>query len=300
MDLRKNLCVYKYNPETFDNIIFNEDIKPKLAKALDEMPNLLLYGSAGVGKGCFANIMIKKDNIDHMWINSSDESGIDVFRNKIRPFASAMCLKDLKVVVLNECDSMTSGPQGSQKLLRQLMEDTYKLCRFVLLCKYEGYINPEIKSRCQVIKVDNPPIKEIAKFCLDILRKEKVKFDGKVVLEIVKKCYPDIRKTINVLQENVIDGKLIGASISASEDLFKKILNLLFENDFDNVRKELKSNYIPYPELYQYLYDNAEEFKQPAGAILLIGEALRWDTTVAIKEVNFMAMMVDMILKKVI
>ena len=300
MDLRKNIWVYKYQPEIFEDIILNEDIRPKLRKAIDEMPNLLLYGSSGVGKGCFANIILKKENIDNMWINASDESGIDVFRNKIRPFATAMCLKDMKVVVLNECDSMTSGPQGSQKLLRQLMEDTYKLCRFILLCNYDGYIIPEIKSRCQTIKVDNPPAKEIGKLCLKILREEKIKFDPKTMTEIIKKCYPDIRKTINVLQENTVDGKLIGSSLSASEDVFRKILNLILKKDMDGVREELKSNYIPYPELYQFLYENAGEFAQPGGAILMIGKALRWDTTVAIKEINFMEMFVDMLYEKVI
>lgn len=300
MDLRKNLWVYRYAPENFEDIIFNDDIKPKLRKAMEEIPNILLYGNAGIGKGCFANILIGKDNIDNMWINASDESGIDVFRNKIRPFATAMCLKDMKVVVLNECDSLTSGPQGSQKMLRQLMEDTYKICRFILLCNYEGYIIPEIKSRCQVIKVDNPPAKEIGKLCLKILRNEDVKFKVPTVMEIVKKCYPDIRKTINVLQENVIDGKLIGSSISASEDVFKNILDLILKQDLDGVREELKSNYIPYPELYQYLYENAGKFKQPGGAILLIGEYLFKDTTIPIKEVNFITMVVDMIYKKVV
>jgi replication factor C small subunit len=300
MDLRKNIWVYKYRPQTFDDIILNEDIKPKLRKALDEIPNLLLYGNSGVGKGCFADIMIQKDNIDHMWVNASDESGIDVFRNKIRPFATAMCLKDLKIIILNECDSMTSGPQGSQKLLRQLMEDTYKLARFLLICNYDGYIIPEIKSRCQVIKVDNPPAKEIGKLCLKILRQENIQFDPKVAMEIVKKCYPDIRKTINVLQENSVDGKLVGSSLSASEDIFRKILNLMLEKDLDGVREELKSNYIPYPELYQFLYENAGEFKEPGGAILGIGKHLFQDTTISIKEVNFMTMFVDFIYKKVV
>lgn len=301
MDLRKNIWVYKYQPEIFDDIILNDDIKPKLKKALDEMPNLLLYGNSGVGKGCFANILIKKKNIDHMWLNSSDESGIDVFRNKIRPFSTAMCLKDLKVVVLNEADSLTSGPQGAQKMLRQLIEDTYKLCRFILICNYDGYIIPELKSRFQVIKVDNPPKKEIGKLLLKILRAEKIEVPkSKYIIDIIQKCYPDIRKCINVLQENCIDGELKGASLSASEDVFRKILDGMLKQDIDNVREELKSNYIPYPELYQFLYENAGEFKQPGAAILLIGKHLFQDTTIAIKEVNFMAMFVDMIYGEIV
>lgn len=300
MDLRKNLWVYKYQPKTFNDIILNEDIKGKLGKAMEEIPNILLYGTPGIGKGCFANLLKDKNNIDYMWVNASDESGIDVFRNKIRPFATAMCMKDMKIVVLNECDSLTSGPQGAQKLLRQLMEDTYKICRFILLCNYENYIIPEIKSRCQVIKIDNPPKKEIGKLCLKILRAENVDFDPKVMLEIIQKCYPDVRKTINVLQENVVNGKLIGSRIFSSEILFEKILDLMLKKDIEKVREELKSNYIPYPELYEYLYENAGRFKQPGVAIIEIGEFLYRDTTIPIKEVNFMTMVVSMIERKAI
>lgn len=300
MSLRQNLWVYKYQPKTFNDIILNEDIKLKLEKAYTEIPNILLYGTPGIGKGCFANLLKEKENVDYMWINASDESGIDVFRNKIRPFATAMCMKEMKIVILNECDSLTSGPQGAQKLLRQLMEDTYRICRFILLCNYENYIIPEIKSRCQVIKLDNPPKKEIGKLCLRILRNEKIKFEPKDIVEIVSKCYPDVRKTINVLQENVVNGKLTGSRVFASEVLFEHILDRILHNDIEQVREELKSNYIPYDDLYAFLYDNAGKFKQPGKAILLIGKYLYQDSTVAIKEINFMTMVVDMIYQKVI
>jgi DNA polymerase III delta prime subunit len=300
MDLRKNLWTHKYGPKKFDDIILNTDIKTKLKKAFNELPNLLLYGTPGIGKGCFANLLIKKENIDSMWINASDETGIDVFRNKINPFANAMCLKELKIVVLNECDSMTSGMQGSQKILRQMMEDTYKLCRFILICNYDSYIIPEIKSRCQIIKFDNPPKKEIGKLCLKILKSEKIKFNTKDVIEIVKKCYPDIRRTINVLQENTIKGKLTGSRINASEEIFDKIFNMILKKDIENVRTELKSNYIPYPDFYEYMYNRAGDFKEPGGAILNIAEHLHRDTTSVIKEINFMHLIVKMIYEEII
>lgn len=295
MSIRDNLWVYKYRPQSINDIILNDDIKPKLTKALEEIPNLLLYGTPGIGKGCFADLMINKDNLDHMWINASDENGIEVFRNKIRPFSTAMCMKEMKVVVLNECDSLTAGPQGAQKLLRQLMEDTYKICRFILICNYESYIIDEIKSRCQIIKFDNPPKKEIGKLCLKILKKEKVEFKAVDVIEIVKKTYPDVRKCINVLQQNVIDGELTGSSISASEELFEKILDLILKKDIESVREELKSNYIPYPDLYEYLYNNANRFKKQGSAILSIGEHLYRDISFPIKEINFMRMIIEFI-----
>jgi DNA polymerase III delta prime subunit len=300
MDLRQNLWVYRYAPKMFQDIVLNEEIKPKLLKAYDEIPNMLIYGTPGIGKGCFANLFKTKNNIDYMWINASDESGIEVFRNKIRPFATAMCMKDMKVVVLNECDSLTSGPQGSQKMLRQLMEDCYKLARFILICNYSNYIIPEIKSRCQVIKFDNPPKKEIGKLCLKILRKEGVKFDPKHMMDIIQKGYPDIRRIINVLQENTIDGNLIGSKMDSSEELWNKILKLILKQDIEQVRVELKSNFIPYEHLYEYLYDNAGEFKQPGAAILLIGKYLYQDSTVANREINFMSMVMEMIYEKVV
>lgn len=300
MSIRENIWVYKYRPLSFDDIILNPEIKPKLTKALEEIPNMLLYGTSGIGKGCFADIFTKKENIDYMFINASDENGIDVFRNDIRPFASAMCRKDMKIVILNESDSLTSGPQGSQKLLRQLMEDTYKICRFILICNYENYIIPEIKSRCQIIKFDNPPKKEIGKLCLNILRKERIKFDPKIMMDIIQKGFPDIRRTINALQENVINGELISSRMDSSEEVFEKILTLMLKKDIENVREELRSNYIPYEYLYEYLYNNAGEFKEPGGAILNIGRFLYQDSTIANREINFMTMVVNMIYEKVI
>ena len=301
MDLRKNIWVEKYQPTNFNDIILNSDAKSKLGKAMNEIPNVLLYGSPGVGKGCFANLLINKDNVDYMWVNASDESGIDVFRNKITPFATAMCMKDMKIVILNEADSLTSGPQGAQKLLRQLMEDTYKICRFILICNYHNYIIPELKSRFQIqLKLDAPPKKDIGKLCLKILKAEDIKYETKTVLDIIKKSYPDIRRTINVLQENCIDGKLTGSKMSGSEEIFDKILKLVIDKNLEGIREELRSNYIPYPELYEHLYENAGEFKQPGSAIMKIGEHLYRDQSYVIKEINFMHMVVGMFYDKVV
>ena len=296
----RRLWTFVYEPKTIEEMILNEDIKPVLKEALDKLPPLLLYGTPGVGKGTFANIILRHTGFDKMWINASDETGIDAIRDKIRPFATAMSMTDMKIIVLNEADSLTSGPQGAQKMLRQLMEDVQKITRFILLCNYEHNIIDEIKSRCQTIKIDNPPAKEIGKLCLNILRNEEVKFNVKDVIAIVEKCYPDIRKTINVLQLNTINKKLVGSRLSVSEDVWKKILWLMLKQDVENVRKELKSNYIDYPDLYKYLYENAGGFEQPGAAVLLIGEHLNRDTFYPIKEINFMHMYMQMIFQKVV
>jgi len=296
----RRIWTFAYEPTTIDEMILNDDIKPALKKALDEVPNLLLYGTAGLGKGTFTNILLRHTGFDKMWINASDATGIDAVRERIRPFATSMSMSDLKIVVLNEADSLTSGPQGAQKMLRQLMEDVQKITRFVLLCNYEHNIIDEIKSRCQTVKIDNPPAKEIGKLCLKILKREKVKYKAEDVISIVQKCYPDIRKTIQVLQLNTINKVLVGSRLSVSEDVWKKIFDFMLKQDVENVRKELKSNYIDYPDLYKFLYENAGEFKEPGGAILLVGEHLHRNTFYPIKEINFMHMFVQMIFQKVV
>jgi len=296
----RRIWTFAYEPTTIDEMILNDDIKPALKKALDQVPNLLLYGTAGIGKGTFTNILLRHTGFDKMWINASDATGIDAVRERIRPFATSMSMSDLKIVVLNEADSLTSGPQGAQKMLRQLMEDVQKITRFILICNYEHNIIDEIKSRCPPIKFDNPPAKEIGKLCLKILKKEKVKYKAEDVISIVQKCYPDIRKTIQVLQLNTINKTLVGSRLSVSEDVWKKIFSLMLKQDVENVRKELKSNYIDFPDLYKYLYENAGEFKEPGGAILLIGEHLHRNTFYPIKEINFMHMFVQMIFQKVV
>jgi len=290
---------FHYEPKTIDEMVLNEDIRKRFKKFVKELPNIMLYGHPGVGKGTFAHILLKETGLPKLWINASDETGIDAMRDKVRSFATSMASHgDMKIVVLNEGDSLTSGMQGSQKMLRQLMEDTQKITRFILLCNYDRYIIPELRSRFTTLKIENPPKTEIAKFCFMILKNENIKLNKETVdhiKQIVEKCYPDIRRTINVLQENCIDGSLIGSRLSKSEGIWKIILEGIISKDIENVRQVLKSNYIDYNELYSYLFENAGGFKEPGGAILKIGEHLHRNTISDIKEINFMHMVVDMI-----
>lgn len=295
---------FEYEPKSIDDMVLNEDIRKRLKKFAAELPNIMLYGKPGIGKGTFAHILLEQSNLPKLWINASDETGVDTMRNKVRSFATSMASHgDMKIVVLNEADSLSSGPQGAQKMLRQLMEDVQKITRFILLCNYDRYIIPELRSRFTVMKLENPPKPDIAKFCLKILRSEKIKLTKESVSHIksiVGKCYPDIRKTINVLQENCIDGVLVGSRLSQSELLWDKILRNIITKNIENVRQILKSNYIDYIELYEYLFENAGEFKEPGGAIMLVGEHFHRNGISDIKEINFMHMVVEMIYGKVV
>jgi DNA polymerase III delta prime subunit len=148
--------------------------------------------------------------------------------------------------------------------------------------------------------MENPPKKEIGLMCVKILKKEKVKYDNKHLIDIIQKTYPDIRKCINVLQDNTIDGKLIGSKLSTSEGIWEEIFKATLKQDIEKVRELLKSNFIEYSSLYEYFYERAGEFKQPPMAVLLIGKYLYQDATIAIKEINFMTMIMEMIYEEVI
>jgi len=290
-----------YEPKFFKDMIINPDIRPNLEEAFDKVPNLMLIGPPGVGKGTFTRIFLKRVKLDSIWINASDERGIDTIRTKVKEFGRAMGLSGLKVIVMNEADALTPEAQRS---LRDEIEYVQHITRFIFQANYGHMIIDALKSRCEVIEMTNPPAKDIYKHCASILQNEKITVgpqERKAIIEIIKRCYPDIRSTINTLQQNVVKGKLrINPVFSMTEEIFSEILKAIKEKNVDNIRKLLRSNYINYPDLYSYLFENVAEFKSPGDAILSIGDALRWDSLVAIKEINFMYMVMDIIKRGII
>jgi DNA polymerase III delta prime subunit len=301
----KRIWTFVYEPTNLNEMVLNPEIRPKLEKAIKEVPNLLLYGSAGIGKGTFTKIFIKKTGLDHMWINASDKTGIDFIRNDVKPFAYAAS-KHIKIVVFNEAEALSgyagggSSKSGAQKILKQLIEDTEKVCRYVFLTNHIQFILPEIRSRCQEHALDNLPIKEIILFGSRILKSENISFENKLLIKIAQKCYPDIRKTIQALQENSIDGKLVDSKIYTAEEIFEQLLELMLVKDLEKIRTLLRSNYIDYVSLYEFLFENVDKFASPGGAILEIADHIKLDNDVPNKEINFIHMVVHMMLQKVI
>jgi len=293
------LWEFKYAPKKFDEMILDEQFKPKAQKILKDIPNITIAGPPGIGKGTLMEVLKNEmPDISIMKINASEETGVDVVRTKIKPFAEGMGIDGkIKIVYLNEADRLTLNAQDS---LRDLIEKTHDITRFILLCNYPERLTKEILSRCPLVVIPDPPIKEIAKKCIDILKKEGVKYNAQDVITLVKSTYPDIRHTINMLKYNVSDGVLSSSlQIKSLNESYDDVLKAMKSKDPSKVRKVLRSNPIDYTRLYEYIYSKVMDssdnvFNNDMNALLHITEGSYRNDIVSIKEISFMNMYMKM------
>ena len=199
------LWVEKYRPTTLEGYVGNEVIKSKIEDYLKQgsIQNLLLHGVAGTGKTTLAKLLVKNIDCDYLYINASDERGIDTIREKIQPFALSMGFNDVKIVILDEADYLT--PQA-QATLRHTIEACSATTRFILTCNYLERIISPLQSRCQTFEITPPSKTEVNNKCKSILSKEDISYENNDVLTVIDTHYPDIRKIINTLQGSVVDG----------------------------------------------------------------------------------------------
>lgn len=287
-------------------MVLSEEKRQTLQKVIDELPNTLLLGKPGTGKGTFMNILLRETQCEYIKINGSLYTGIDNVREQIFSFARAYSPGKMKIVYINEADRLSPNAMDA---LKDIIESVQSITRFFFLSNDPTLKNDAdgaIKSRCGYqIDLNNPPGKEIFSHCIKILLKEKVKLENKTaLLELIKKCYPDIRKIIGTLQSNTIDGKIKNIVYSSSEDLFNFIFKCMKEVDIDNLRKTLKSNYIDYTELYNHIYqlvmEDPDIVKNVGDVLIDTGEYMYRNSIVAIPEINFMAYTMNLIKKGVI
>jgi replication factor C small subunit len=297
-----SLWVERYRPVSLENYIGNEHLKTKVSRYIStgDIPHLLLHGKAGTGKTTLAKLLVSNIDCDQMYVNASDENNVETVRNKIKMFASSVGFKDLKVIILDECDFLTPNAQAA---LRNLMETFSKHCRFILTCNYVERIIDPIQSRCQSFQIIPPSKKEVAIHTSSILNTEGISFDNEQIVTMVNSSYPDIRRIINAVQRNIVDNNLIVDTESLVQNDYKlQVLEILQTQDkknaFKNLRQLLADSQIrDYADLFRLLYDEVDSYGKGhiAEVILTIAKYELSDAQVVDKEINAMAMLIEIL-----
>jgi DNA polymerase III delta prime subunit len=296
------LFVEKYRPVSLENYIGNQHLKTKVSKYINtgDIPHLLLHGKAGTGKTTLAKLLVSNIDCDQMYINASDENNVETVRNKVKVFASSVGFKDLKVIILDECDFLTPNAQAA---LRNLMETFSKHCRFILTCNFVERIIDPIQSRCQSYQIIPPSKKEVAIHTSNILNTEGITYDNNDIVAMVNSGYPDIRRIINAVQRNIVDNNLVVDTESMVQNDYKlQVLEILQTQDkklaFKNLRQLLADSQIrDYADLFRLLYDEVDSYGKGhiAEVILTIAKYELSDAQVVDKEINAMAMLIEIL-----
>ena len=300
------LWVEKYRPNTIDDAILPSELKTTFSKFVTngEWPNLLLSGSAGCGKTTVAKAMLEQLGCTYMMINGSEESGIDVLRNKIKNFASTVSLEGgRKYVILDEADYL--NPQSTQPALRGFIEEFSKNCGFILTCNFRNRIIEPLHSRCSTVEFRIPAEEkpqlamDFMKRCGNILDSENVKYNKKVVASLIQKFFPDWRRVLNELQRYSASGEIdAGILVNLSEDSVKELLSFLKNKEFTNVRRWIVNNLDNdpsriYRRIYDSLYDNLDNRTIP-NAVLVLADYSYKSAFVADQEINLLACMTEL------
>jgi len=299
----KNIWVEKFRPQTLDEIILSERNKDIIRGFSDEIPNLLFVGTPGTGKTTLARIIVNDIlKCNYLYINASDESGIDTIRHKVTNFSQTKSFDGkVKVVILDECDGLTSQAQAA---LRNTMESFAKYTRFILTANYKHKIIPALQSRCQFLDI-KPTLEDGVKRIYSILKQEDIEIDDaqkKKFVELVKVNFPDLRKAINEIQKNCINGSLAITSVSVDNTLLKAVHAAIEQKDVLSLRRHLIENentfYGDYDTLMRdylnYLYDQSMQDIKKKEMIAIIADHLYKSAFVLDKEINCFACLINL------
>ena len=294
-----DLFVEKYRPHTLSDFIGDSTVRDKVQEYINEgtLQNLLLFGPAGTGKTSLAKLIVKQLGADHLYINASDERGIDTIRDKIIPFASSMSFNGLKIVILDESDYLT--PQA-QATLRNVIETFSKSCRFIFTCNYLDRIIHPLQSRTMAFGITPPSKKEVGQHLLHICDIEKIKYTKEDLGQIILTHYPDIRKILNTIQGSLKDNKLILDSKSLKNTDFenKVIQGLKNKINLRDIRQIIAdSGATQFEALFRCLYDNVEEYTTNVGDAIIIIAQYQYEYTFVVDKEICVAAMLNKLLK---
>ena len=299
------LWVEKYRPKTIEECVLPDALKQTLSEFISkgDIPNLILSGGPGIGKTTAAKAMLDELGLTYMFINGSEESGIDVLRTKIKNFASTVSLHGgRKYLILDEADYL--NPQSTQPALRGFIEEFHKNCGFILTCNYKNRLIPPLHSRCSVVDFTVPKSekKELAeqffRRVMNVLVVEEVKFEPKAVAEVINKFFPDWRRVLNELQRYSVSGKIdAGILVDISEVNIKELMQSMKQKEFTNVRKWIVNNIDNDPtRLFRRLYDNLYDYMDGSSiphVVVILGEYQYKAAFVADQEINMLACLTE-------
>ena len=297
-----SLLVEKFRPNKLENYVGNENIKKSISKYLDQndIQNLIFYGPAGTGKTTLAKLIVKNLDCDHLYINASDERGIETIRDKVQGFASVASFKPIKVVILDEADFLTIQAQAS---LRNIIETFSRTTRFIMTCNFVERIIDPLQSRCQVLKIVPPTKKDVAKHLHWICNEESITHELNDLVPLVNQYYPDLRKCINTIQLSTQDNILkLDQSVLVSSNYIDKVITALSnKSKFNDIRQIIAdANVDDFDELFRALYERSSEYLQDkeGTASILINEHQYKANFRIDKEINTMSLIQNLINNK--
>lgn len=295
------LWVQKYRPKTIADTILSSELKQTFQQFVNQenIPNLLLTGSAGIGKTTVAKALCEQLNADYIVINGSMNGNIDTLRTEIMQFASSVSFTGgRKYVILDEADYL--NPQSTQPALRNFMEEFSKNCGFILTCNFKNRVIEPLHSRCTVIDFKTKgkdKAKLAAKFfnrLCDILKNEEVEFENKVAAELVNLHFPDWRRVINECQRYASTGRIdSGILANLNQESFKQLITHMKAKEYQSVRKWVGENSdMDALQFFRAFYDTAwEEVSDNSvpGVVITLGEYQYKHSFAADPEINIMA-----------
>lgn len=298
-----------YRPHSIKETILPDELKNQFQSFVDmkKVPNMILSGTAGIGKTTVAKAMLDELECDYIVINGSMDGNISTLRNDIKDFASSVSFKkNKKYVILDEADYL--NPNSTQPALRNFMEEYSMNCGFILTCNFKNRIIQPLHSRCTVVdfKIDKKQQPKIAlafmKRAEFILNEQNIKYDKGVLAQVIQKYFPDWRRVLNELQRYSVNGTIDSGILSSIQDIsISELVALMKDKNFSEMRNWVYSNSDnDIQSLYRQFYDNASKVvtkNSIPGLVLLIAKYQYQHAFSADPEVNFMAFLVEVMVE---